>query len=169
MGLGTLNVWIHDRVDHCKISDDLWFVSVTLCNGAVLEWCGKTYGFMEAKCGHTEIELPPGCYIVFASQFVFLPGSKFPFIISTDFSVVMVECDATACVHLYSPTPRQQMSSIPGLARSLVEVQGVPPEKAERLTEAVISVLEHLPATAQDAALDQLFESAAAKLQKKDP
>jgi hypothetical protein len=163
MGLGTLNVWVHDAVDHCKISDEVWFVTVTYCNGVTVEWCGKTYGFMEAKCGHTEIELPPGCYIVFASQFVFLPGSQFPFIISTHFSVVMVECDQKACVHLYSPTPRQQMSSTPGLALSLVEKQGVPREKAERLAEAVNSVLEHLPKTGQDAALEQLFEEARRK------
>lgn len=168
MGLGTLNVWIHDKVDHCKISDETWFVSVTLCNGAVVEWCGKTYGFIEAKCGHTEIELPPGCYVVFASQFLLLPGSQLPLIISTDFSIVMVGCDEIACVHLYSPTPRQQMSSIPGLARSLVEKQGVPSELAERLAEAVNSVLEHLPKTGQDAALERLFEETAAKLGKKD-
>lgn len=43
MGLATLNVWVHDKVDPCKISDDFWLITVTYCNGNVVEWCGHTY------------------------------------------------------------------------------------------------------------------------------
>ena len=60
MGLATLNVWIHDKQDPCKISDEVWWVAVTYCNGNPVEWCGHTYSFEEAKCGHAELRLPPG-------------------------------------------------------------------------------------------------------------
>ena len=38
MGLATLNVWIHDCVDPCKIADSDWFVGVTYCNGTPVQW-----------------------------------------------------------------------------------------------------------------------------------
>ena len=60
MGLATVNVWVHDKVDPCKISDALWLVSVTYCNGTPVEWCGHKYWIEEAKCGHAEFQLPPG-------------------------------------------------------------------------------------------------------------
>ena len=43
MGLATLNVWIHDQQDTCKISNGSWLVSVTYCNGEAVEWCGHTF------------------------------------------------------------------------------------------------------------------------------
>ena len=64
MGLATLNVWIHDQQDPCRISDLPWRVFVTYCNGNPVEWCGHTYSIEEAKCGHAEFQLPPGCYFV---------------------------------------------------------------------------------------------------------
>jgi len=164
MGLGTLNVWVHDEGNPCRMSDEVWLVNVTYCSGLLVEWCGKTYGFIEAKCGHTEIELPPGCYIVYALQLLFVPGSKFPFFRSTHFGMVMVECDCTACVHLYTPTYRQVIRPVGDVARTLVEKQGVPPEKAEQLAKAANAVLENLAKTVQDAALEQLLEDASKKL-----
>jgi len=35
MGLATLSVWIHDKVDPCKISDEGGLVAVPSSNGAV--------------------------------------------------------------------------------------------------------------------------------------
>jgi len=169
MGLGTLNVWIHDKVDPCKISDETWFLTVTYCNGIQVEWCGTTYAWMEAKCGHLEIELPPGCYVVFASQFVFVPDLPPPFkwiLINSHFGLVMVECDQIACVHLYNPTYRQIIRPPGDAVWALVEKQEVPREAAERLTGAVNAVLEHVPKTAQDAALEQLLEEARRKRNK---
>jgi len=168
MGLGTLNVWIHDKGDPCKISDETWFVAVTYCSGVPVEWCGTTYAGMEAKCGHIEIEIPPGCYVVFAWQILIVPGAPPPFniiITFSHFSLVMVECDCKACVHLYNPTPRQSIGRAGDVGRSLVEKGGVPREEAERLAEAVRAVLEHLPKTAQDVALEQLLEGARRKLE----
>jgi hypothetical protein len=33
MGMGRLNVWIHDRKSPCKISSEEWLVNVTYCSG----------------------------------------------------------------------------------------------------------------------------------------
>lgn len=154
MGLRTLNVWIHDQADPCKISDETWFVTVTYC-GASVEWSGTTYTFIEAKCGHLEIELPPGCYVVFASRFVFVPCNPIPFnwiFISSHFALVMVGCDQIACVHLYNPSYRQMVRPPGEAAWAMVEKHEVPKEAAEPLAGAVNAVLEHLPKTARDAA-----------------
>jgi hypothetical protein len=129
MGLRTLNVWVHDQADPCKISDETWFVTITYCSGASVEWCGTTYAFMEAKCGHLEVELPPGCYVAFASRFVFVPGNPFPFnriLISSHFALAMVGCDQIACVHLYNPTYRQIVRPPGEAAWALVEKQDIP-------------------------------------------
>ncbi len=154
MGVGKLNVWIHDSVDPCRINDaGFWFVSVSYCNGSPVEWCGHTYSGETAKCGHAEIELPPGCYVVRGFWF-FPPNFRF----FTDSAILTLGCDEKACVHLYTPTHRWGMKSVSSATRFLAEKQGVPREKADRLVEALNAVLEHVPKTAQDAALDQLAD-----------
>ena len=104
MGLGILNVWIHDQFSPCKISDEFWYVNVSYCSGEYVEYCGKTYRGLDAKCGHAEFELPPGCYVVQAFQFQLIPVGKlkFPVFTYSDSALVMVECDAKACVHVYN-------------------------------------------------------------------
>ena len=159
MGLGVLNVWIHDRIDPCKISNDTWFVTVAYCSGVAVEWCGTTYSGIQAKCGHVEIRLPPGCYIVFGRRFVFTPGAPFPISIkNTDRAMVMVECDEKACVHIYTPTDRQHMHRVSSALGSLAPDEGIPRDKVDRLSEALQGVLEHLPKTAGDTAFATLLE-----------
>lgn len=167
MGMGRLNVWIHDRNSPCRISDEDWLVNVSYCSGETLEWCGKTFGFLDAKCGHLEIEIPPGCYVVHALQWFWLPGSQFPFFRSTHFALVMVECDASACVHLYFPTVRQTTHQSVNVGRLLAEEGGVPREKAQQLAAAASSLLEHLPKTGHDEALERAAQDAAAKAKDK--
>jgi hypothetical protein len=114
MSTATLNVWITEIGDPCHIikpnpdpvtGDPLgWFVHVLDCDGKVLEWCGTTYRDIPAKCGHAEIELPPGCYSVMASHSpkgVGVPpfGNRL-----THVSVVRVNCGDHACVTLFSPS-----------------------------------------------------------------
>lgn len=164
MGLATLNVWIHDKVDPCKIADGFWFVSVAYCNGKVVTWCNHTYGGEAAKCGHAEFQLPPGCYTV--RGFQWFP----PFFFNlTDSAIAVVGCDEKACVHLFTPTDRQRMTPAPGTARYLAEKEGLPRDVADRFAEAVAAVLVYLPKTSVDAAFEKLLEELPEELEKKSP
>jgi len=46
-----------------------------------------------------------------------------PLLITSQFGIVMVECDKKACVHLYNPTRLQGIGQARDMARSLVEKQ----------------------------------------------
>lgn len=68
MGLSRLNAWISAPGNPCAINKDTWRVTILDCRLQVLEWCDKRYSGLAAKCGHLEVEVPPGCYIVFAQR-----------------------------------------------------------------------------------------------------
>ena len=167
MGMGRLNVWVHDRNSPCRISDETWFVAVSYCSGETLEWCGKSFGFLEAKCGHLDVDIPPGCYVVHAVEFFWLPGGKLPLFLSTHFAIVMVECDASACVHLYYPTPRQITRQVGNVGNVLASEGGDPTKYAKQLADAAAALLEHLPTTGHDETQEQAEEEAASKMKRK--
>lgn len=115
MSTATLNVWITEFSDPCHImgthpdpsggpGPEEWYVHIVDCAGKGLTWCGKTYTFMPAKCGHLEVEIPPGCYAVFASHTnprkVPVPpfGNRLSHI-----QVVRANCGDHVCVTLFSP------------------------------------------------------------------
>ena len=128
MGMGLLNVWIHDSHSPCRISDEPWFVDISYCSGETLEWCGTSFGLLEAKCGHLDVEVPPGCYMVFAAQFFWLKGFKLPLFRFTHVALVVVECDSAACVHLYNPTQRQ-ITRQAGDAGNILASEGGPADR----------------------------------------
>jgi hypothetical protein len=104
MSAANLNVWITAIGDPCHITDKEYFVHVFDCEGKVLEWCGKKYSFIPTKCGHVAIEVPPGCYAVFAGQDpkgVGIPpfGNWL-----THVQVVRISCGDHLCVTLFSPS-----------------------------------------------------------------
>src|SRR5262245_43268332 len=69
MSTARLNVWITQQGDPCRIENKkTLFVHVLHCNGEPLEWCGRKYLHIPARCGHLDIEIPPGCYIVGAVE-----------------------------------------------------------------------------------------------------
>lgn len=105
MSTATLNVWITNFGDACHIVDrDQWFVHITDCNGNVLKWCGRTFSFIPAECGHVEIEIPPGCYTVFAGHSPQGAGIQ-PFGNRlTHVQVVRANCGDHVCVTLFSPS-----------------------------------------------------------------
>jgi hypothetical protein len=103
-----LCVWITRLGDACHIDDNYhWYVHITDCHGNVLKWCGRTYSFISAKCGHVEIEVPPGCYTVFASWTphgaVHPPYQPFGNQL-THVQVVRANCGDRVCVTLFSPS-----------------------------------------------------------------
>jgi hypothetical protein len=102
MSTANLNVWITRLGDACHIDDQhKWFVHITDCAGRPLVWCGRKYYYLEAKCGHLEVDVPPGCYTVFASMGAGIPpfGNQL-----THVQVVRINCGDHACVTLFSPT-----------------------------------------------------------------
>src|SRR5947199_183453 len=105
MSTAKLNVWITNFGDPCHIEEkERWFVHVLDCEGKVLEWCGKKYSFIPAKCGHLEIEIPPGCYVVFAGHSAQGAGRP-PFGNRlTHIQVVRANCGDHVCVTLFSPS-----------------------------------------------------------------
>jgi hypothetical protein len=99
MGFAHVNVWITDIGHPCRMSSQAWRVWVWQCDGTPLEWCGKVYGGLSAECGHLELELPPGCYVIWGylqqqNNFVW-----------TDRAVVQACCDEHHCVTLYAGGP----------------------------------------------------------------
>lgn len=105
MSMAKLNVWITNFGDACHIEDsENWFVHITDCEGKVLDWCGREYSFIPAKCGHAEVEIPPGCYTVFAGHSG--PGAGVqPFGNRlTHVQVVRANCGDHVCVTLFSPS-----------------------------------------------------------------
>lgn len=119
MGLAKLNIWISDVADACGTWKFGGNVSVMDCDG-VLEWpCGRylnpdgkwqpvpngKYQNLPFKCGHLEVELPPGCYWVLAG-YTGVGSGFIHFNYTTHVGVVEVGCHQDACVKLYNPTLR---------------------------------------------------------------
>jgi hypothetical protein len=168
MGLATLNVWIHDQADPCRISDEFWYVTVTHCNGKVVEWCGQTYRGEDAKCGHAEFALPPGCYVVSGFQMFVIPNTPVPFkwFNFTERNFVVVNCDEIACVHLIVSTFWWGFKSAGRAAQYLAKSGKLPPDKVERFLAACDDLLKDLPETPVDAAREKLVEHLAEHFQE---
>ena len=127
MGVARLNIWIHDIEDPCRISDKTWYVVVTDCQNRVVKWCGRRYADLPAKCGHRELKLPPGCYVVWAALNVFdIPGGGVQGNYVTHFAFANVDCHETACIHLYAPRFKSCWQTLRLATEIIAERQGFP-------------------------------------------
>jgi hypothetical protein len=150
MSTATLNVWITEIGDPCHIvSSDRWFVHIVDCEGKVLKWCGKVYRDIPAKCGHAQIEIPPGCYAVFASENKAGEGIP-PFGNQlTHVQVVRANCCDHICVTLFSPSAHYCGT---WFANALVQHEGgltragVDPNLVRGAIEAVRALVGRMPA-----------------------
>lgn len=106
MSTAKLNVWILRRDKRCQIEDRFeHFVYVVDCDGNPLVWCGTKYVALKTKCGHLELEVPPGCYFVGAVTNPYSAGDFPPFGNHlTHLAMVRVNCGDHACVTLFDPT-----------------------------------------------------------------
>lgn len=91
MGMARLNVWITKPGQPCTVDSGNWQVFVLTCDLKPLKWC-KFPPRTPAKCGHADIELPPGCYVVIAVG----DGAI------TCPAVVEACCDHHTCVKLFA-------------------------------------------------------------------
>lgn len=124
MSTARLNVWVTKIGQACRIEEpffyrDKWsksYVHILHCDGTILEWCGTKYRDLPTDCGHLEVEVPPGCYMVCATLDAALgppeTGEKRtvedrPETLGNHIShvaVVRVNCGDHACVTLFQPT-----------------------------------------------------------------
>jgi len=167
MGIAALNVWVHDPLDLCRISDEVWSVAVTYCNGNPVEWCGHTYSSEPAKCGHAEFQLPPGCYIVRAYQFFQL--NKLLLFRFSERAIAIVNCDDLGCVHLYNPTYRQLPIGAARAVRFLAASEEFPADKVQKFVAASDDLLTDMPEHPVDAADERLVQHLTELIQKNPP
>jgi hypothetical protein len=119
MGIAKLNIWVSDVADPCGTWKEDGEMTILDCKG-ILEWpCGRflaphgqwepvpngRYHNLPFRCGHLEVEVPPGCYWV-VSGIVKPSPEIIYFNYTTHVGIAQVGCDETACVKLYNPTTR---------------------------------------------------------------
>ncbi|MDJ0827261.1 MAG: hypothetical protein QNJ16_17355 [Rhodobacter sp.] len=119
MGVGKLNIFLSDVANPCGTFNGHGAMTILDCNG-IMRWpCGRFrnpdgkwervsrsgYVNLPFKCGHLEVELPPGCYWVVAATSVTEPEpGMFKLNETSHVGIVQVRCDETACVKLYNPS-----------------------------------------------------------------
>ncbi len=153
MCTATLCVWITEIGDPCHIITERpgedWYVHIVDCEGNVLEWCGRKFRDIKTKCGHAEIQVPPGCYTVFAShsregQDDGPFGNRL-----THVQVVRANCGDQICVTLFSPAlwhcGTWFAAAVRQQTRGLVKL-GVDPQIVQGALTAIDQLLEKVPA-----------------------
>lgn len=170
MGLSKLNVWITSQGDPCKISERdehdnrPWVVAIWHCDGDLLTWCGTKYYNMVAKCGHLEVTLPPGTYIVRAADGMALnPNGQITGNHWTDHGVVTVCCGETACITLYAPSAHSCGIGFLTVLERMLKAKRLPADIGNAAVAALKKVLEKIPPTQFEAkALPRMAELLAA-------
>lgn len=108
MSTARLNVWVTRVGDPCRIDmTHQWYVHVLHCDGRLLNWCGRIYRNLPTKCGHLDIDVPPGCYMVCATWSPAPAGSTSPTSLGNHIShlvSVRANCGDHVCVTLFPPT-----------------------------------------------------------------
>lgn len=108
MSTAKLDVWVTAVGEPCKIDMKYqWYVHVLHCNGEILDWCGRRFVNLVTKCGHLEIEIPPGCYSVCATWSPAPAGGAVPTSLGNHIShmvIVRANCGDHLCVTLFPPT-----------------------------------------------------------------
>jgi hypothetical protein len=146
MGMAKLNVWISELDAPCSISDRTWYVTIYECNGDVLRWCRREYAVMPARCGHLEVEIPPGCYYIKAVWGFrpVLPGIYWANHF-TDTAIVQAGCDEKVCVRLFNPSVHRCGYIFLRALRDLVAQKAIKPEVARQAEEGIEAALQQIP------------------------
>lgn len=143
MGMAKLNVFVSALDDPCKISSRTWYVNIYNCDGSILEYCGKKYAVQPAKCGHLEIEVPPGCYRINAVWGFKLVGrDTYRANHFTDSTLVTACCEQTACVKLFNPNVHRCGYIYALAVRDLVNQKVINPELGRQLEDVVREINE---------------------------
>lgn len=85
--MAKLNIWI--RNEKCEVVNRRAHLHIMNCHGNQIF---PTSGLFWFESGHTEVQVPPGCYIITAGV---VYGNVY-----TDMTMVVVRCGDDACVNL---------------------------------------------------------------------
>ena len=181
MGTARINIWITGEGDPCGVSTkpadpgdpQQWGVALWECNGSLLHWdCaeevpGGDYFNLPTRCGHLELEVPPGRYVIRAADSQWMTKSGVAGNHWTDHGVVTVGCDDTACVTLYAPSAHNCGLGWERVLRTLVGREIIPEELARPVLDAMAEIVRLLPATQYERRAEpgelQLVEEALAR------
>lgn len=164
MGVARLNIWVSDVADPCGTFKGGGTMTILDCDG-VLEWpCGRfrdpagnwkpvpggAYRDLPFRCGHLEVELPPGCYWVTAGYVGGPWAGIIHFNYTTHVGIVQVTCGDTACVKLYNPTLRLCWDWFFAGLRAVAGVRGAgitaaQVREVQRVVEGVLTKVPTLP------------------------
>jgi len=158
MGLAKLNIWVSATDDPCAVDNRTWYVTIYDCDGNVLSWCGRRYIVLPARCGHLEVEVPPGCYRINAVWSFSIVGGIFYVNHFTDSAIVQACCDQHVCVKLFNPSIHRCGTIFLRAVRDLVAQKAIKPEVAQPVEQAINKLLELLPRPAKKFELDHLDE-----------
>jgi len=158
MGMTKINVWVSGIDDPCSVDNRTWYVTIYDCDGNVLQWCGKKYVVLPAKCGHLEVEVPPGCYYIKAVWGFSLVGSIYYVNHFTDAAIVQACCDKTVCVKLFNSSIHRCGTIVVRAIQNLVQQKAVKPELARQHEAALHAVLATIPKPIKGFELDHLDE-----------
>ncbi|MCC6538242.1 MAG: hypothetical protein IT162_11865 [Bryobacterales bacterium] len=159
MGMAKLNIWVSAIDDPCSIDNRTWYVTIYNCDGKPLEWCGRRYVVMPARCGHLEVEVPPGCYRINA-VWSFSVGAGGVLYVNhfTDSAVVQACCDGHTCVTLFNPSIHRCGTIFLRAVQDVVMQQGLNAEIARPVEQAVGRLLAAVPRPLKGFELDHLDE-----------
>jgi hypothetical protein len=164
VGVARLNIWLSGVGNPCSTFNGKGRITVLDCHGILVWPCGRyldargrwepvphgRYHNLPFRCGHLEVEVPPGCYWV-VSGGVWPAERGIHFNNTTHVGIIEVSCDQTACVKLFNPTLRLCWDwFLVGLRVAAAGGEG--PEIArdrvdelERLAEAILEPVERAP------------------------
>lgn len=163
MSTAILNVWITNVGDPCTITRHPWVVVVEHCDGRVLNWSEGRYRFhredewipipahtpdggtrgwwyesVPTLDGHVEIEVPPGCYVLIASQYAKYINGVLIGNWATDHAIVQAGCGQDVCATLYAPSTQTCMKVLNQMVYPLLmRHQIIGREEGERVIEAM--------------------------------
>lgn len=160
MGMARLNIWVSETDDPCRVSNRTWYITIYNCDGNVLQWCGRKYVVMPARCGHLEVEVPPGCYYVKAvwGFTAVKPGLEYRVNHFTDAAIVQAGCDETACVKLFNPSIHRCGVIIVQAVRDLLQQKAIKPDTARMVTGAIEQLLAQVPKPVRGFEIEHLDE-----------
>lgn len=158
MGMSKLNIFVSAMDNPCGIDQRTWYVTIYDCDGNVFEYCGKKYVVLPAKCGHLEVEVPPGIYYVKAVwSFSFANGIYYVNHF-TDAAIVQVCCDDHVCVKLFNPSIHRCGTIIVRAVQDLALQKVILPEDARQFENLMKKTIEKVPIPAKKFELAHLDE-----------
>jgi hypothetical protein len=172
MGIAKLNIWISDVVDPCRTWKGEGKINIFNCKD-ILEWpCGRyrdpdgrwhpvpnnTYRNLPFKCGHLEVELPPGCYWTFAYV---SPSPERPYPSFTHIGIVYVNSGESASVKLYNSSFRLCWDSfLIGLKMHALtgEKPDIPTDKIEHIEKNANELLQQIPSHPMESVIERIYD-----------